>query len=55
LQNRRMTPRGVNRNLKLTYHQKMIRKPHTDLHIACLPKKIESYKNNWGRPYAMAG
>ena len=31
------------------------KKPHTDLHIACIPKKTQSCNDNWSRPYAMAG
>jgi hypothetical protein len=50
-----MTPPGVNHNLKSTYRQKKIIKPHTGLHTDYLPKKMQSYNYNWIKLYAMAG
>jgi hypothetical protein len=40
---------GKNHNFKSTYYQKMIRMPHINFHINCLPKKMLSYNNNWIR------
>jgi len=50
-----MIPHRVNCNLRSTYHQNMIKKPHTALHIACFPKKRQSYNVYLRSPYTMTG